>query len=289
MQKLSNLLYTITTEFSTIKKRHSVRAALVRKFYSFQEWHDLRVMPFPVPSVHSAGWTRSDHSRCGCSGGVFRCFYPEPRHRLPWPAHGPRKASIHPKPVDGFSRQRNCLPDFQYLANSALPSLYYLASRVQNAICEIARVVRIAVQYFASSVQNRTCAQFLHRLVGNTSQTQRSHFVWAARFHASTKTTIFEKWLSRFNVNLHFCDLSDFIPEAYRLFNIFRDIEKPYYSWYHRTARLDFHGDPDCDGSFSGPDHCWNRSDQKHITDSQWELGQFHKIMSRLLFWNCHT
>ena len=90
--------------------------------------------------------------------------------------------SIHLKPVDGFSRQRNCLPWFQYLASSALPSMFttwqamhtcmiwylasractyrfcYLASRVQNAICEIARVVRIAVQYFASSVQNRSCA-----------------------------------------------------------------------------------------------------------------------------------
>ena len=31
--------------------------------------------------------------------------------------------------------------------------------------------------YLASSVQIRTCVQFLHRLVGNTSQTQRSHFV----------------------------------------------------------------------------------------------------------------
>ena len=31
------------------------RPPLVRKFYSFQEWHDLRVMPFPVSSVHSAG------------------------------------------------------------------------------------------------------------------------------------------------------------------------------------------------------------------------------------------
>ena len=37
--------------------------------------------------------------------------------------------------------------------------------------------VRMAVQYLTSSVQIRTCAQFLHRLVGNTSQTQRSHFV----------------------------------------------------------------------------------------------------------------
>ena len=90
---------------------------------------------------------------------------------------------------------------FQYLASRALPSMFttwqamhtcmiwylasmactyrfcYLASRVQNAICEIAHIVRVAVHYLASSVQIRTCAQFLHRLVGNTSQTQRSHFV----------------------------------------------------------------------------------------------------------------
>ena len=37
------------------EKLYGERPPLVRKFYSFQEWHDLRVMPFPVPSVHSAG------------------------------------------------------------------------------------------------------------------------------------------------------------------------------------------------------------------------------------------
>ncbi len=47
--------------------------------------------------------------------------------------------------------------------------------------------VRMAVQYLASSVQNRTCAQFLHRLVGNTSQTRKSHFVRAARFLQNTE------------------------------------------------------------------------------------------------------
>ena len=40
---------------STGKKETCIRAALVRKFYSFQEWHDLRVMPFPATSVHSVG------------------------------------------------------------------------------------------------------------------------------------------------------------------------------------------------------------------------------------------
>ena len=61
--------------------------------------------------------------------------------------------SIHPKPVDGFSRQRNCLPWFQYLASSALPSMFttwqvmhtymiwYLASRVCTyRFCKIARM-----------------------------------------------------------------------------------------------------------------------------------------------------
>ena len=49
--------------------------------------------------------------------------------------------SIHPKHVDGFWRQRNCSPNFHYLASSALPSIsttwqamhtcmiWYLASR----------------------------------------------------------------------------------------------------------------------------------------------------------------
>ena len=26
---------------------------------------------------------------------------------------------------------------------------------------------------------------------------------------------------------------------------------------------LEFHGDTDCDGSLSGPDHCWDRSDRR--------------------------
>ena len=65
-----------------------------------------------------------------------------------------------------------------YFASRADPYRFcYLASRVQNAICKFASSVRMAVHYLASSVQIRTCAQFLHRLVGNTSQAQRSHFV----------------------------------------------------------------------------------------------------------------
>ena len=36
-------------------KRLALRPPLVKKLYGFQEWHDLRVMPSPVPSVHSVG------------------------------------------------------------------------------------------------------------------------------------------------------------------------------------------------------------------------------------------
>lgn len=37
------------------KKERRFRAALIRQFYSSQEWHGLRIMPFPVPSVHPVG------------------------------------------------------------------------------------------------------------------------------------------------------------------------------------------------------------------------------------------
>ena len=103
--------------------------------------------------------------------------------------------SIRQKHVDGFCRQRNCSPGFYYLASSALSSIYttwqamhtcmiwYLASRAYPyRFCKLASRVRIAVYYFASSVPIRTFANFCTRLVGNTSQTQRSHFVRAARF-----------------------------------------------------------------------------------------------------------
>ena len=96
--------------------------------------------------------------------------------------------SIRQKHVDGFYRQRNCSPGFYSPASSALLSIYttwqamhtctiwYLASRANPyRFCKLASRVRIAVYYFASSVQIRTCANFYTRLVGNTSQTQRSH------------------------------------------------------------------------------------------------------------------
>ena len=81
--------------------------------------------------------------------------------------------SIHPKHVDGFWRQRPAVPRFQYLASSALPSIFttwqamhtcmiwYLASRACTyRFCKLASSVRMAVYYFASSVQIRTCANF---------------------------------------------------------------------------------------------------------------------------------
>ena len=37
------------------KKAAKKRPGRIRQFYSIQEWHDLRVMPFPVSSVHSVG------------------------------------------------------------------------------------------------------------------------------------------------------------------------------------------------------------------------------------------
>ena len=81
--------------------------------------------------------------------------------------------SIRPKHVDGFRRQRNCSPGFHYLASSAVSSIYttwqamhtctiwYLASRACTyRFCKLASRVRIAVYYFANSVQIRTCANF---------------------------------------------------------------------------------------------------------------------------------
>ena len=65
-----------------------------------------------------------------------------------------------------------------YLASNAY--LYDLVPGKQGLHIQVLQNcehVRMAVQYLASSVQIRTRAQFLHRLVGNTSQTQRSHFV----------------------------------------------------------------------------------------------------------------
>ncbi len=81
--------------------------------------------------------------------------------------------SSHQKHVDGFSRQRDCSPGFHYLASSALSSIsatwqamhtcmiQYLASRACTyRFCKLASSVRMDVQYLASSVQIRTCANF---------------------------------------------------------------------------------------------------------------------------------
>ena len=65
-----------------------------------------------------------------------------------------------------------------YLASNAY--LYDLVLGKQGLhiqVLQIGEHVRMAVQYFASSVLIRTCANFCTRLVGNISQTQKSHFV----------------------------------------------------------------------------------------------------------------
>ena len=56
-----------------------------------------------------------------------------------------------------------------YLASNAY--LYDLVLGKQGLHIQVLQIGdhdRVAVQYLASSVQNRSCAQFLHRLVGNT-------------------------------------------------------------------------------------------------------------------------
>jgi hypothetical protein len=66
--------------------------------------------------------------------------------------------------------------------------IWYLASRAcTNRFCKLASRVRIAVYCFASSVQIRSRANFCTWLVGNTSQTQRSHKCGCASFDASCK------------------------------------------------------------------------------------------------------
>ena len=107
--------------------------------------------------------------------------------------------SSHQKHVDGFSRQRNCSPNFHYLASSALPSIsttwqamhtcmiWYLASRACTyRFCYLASRVRIAVYYFASSVRILTCANFCTGSLG-TPPKPRNHTpcelrVFAKRF-----------------------------------------------------------------------------------------------------------
>ena len=58
--------------------------------------------------------------------------------------------SMHLNTVDGFWRQRPAVPKFQYLASRACTYRF----------CKLARSVRMDVQYLASSVQIRTCANF---------------------------------------------------------------------------------------------------------------------------------
>ena len=51
----SNLKAKAYTLSDLMKSVLPVMPGLIRQFYSFWKWHDLRVMPFPVPSVHSEG------------------------------------------------------------------------------------------------------------------------------------------------------------------------------------------------------------------------------------------
>ena len=72
--------------------------------------------------------------------------------------------SIRQKHVDGFCRQRNCSPGFHYLASRACTYRF----------CKLASRVRMAVYYFASSVQIRTCANFCTGSLG-THPKPRDH------------------------------------------------------------------------------------------------------------------
>ena len=138
--------------------------------------------------------------------------------------------------------------------------IWYLASRANPyRFCKLASRVRIAVYYFASSVQIRTCANFCTGSLG-THPKPRNHTSCELRvFTLSNLYAHQECW--------HSCT---------------------HCFWLHRlplyAAYMEFHSDSDCDGSLSGSDHCRNRGNWRHITDGQWEPGRFHEIMRRLLF-----
>ena len=118
----------------------------------------------------------------------------------------------------------------------------------------------MAVQYFASSVQNRSCAisapaRWEH--IPNPEITLRVSCAFSRfPFYTLTKNA----------------DILALI--VFWLHHL-----------YHRAAYMEFHSDPDRNGSLSGSDHCRNRSDRRRTGNGQRELGRFHEIMSRLLFW----
>lgn len=107
--------------------------------------------------------------------------------------------SICQKHVDGFCRQRNCSPGFYYLASSALSSISaiwqamhtcmirHLASRACTyRFCKFVSRIRMDGSETGKQCSDPDPRDFRHKLVGNKSQTQRSHFVRATRFHAFT-------------------------------------------------------------------------------------------------------
>ena len=84
--------------------------------------------------------------------------------------------SIRQKHVDGFCRQRNCSPGFHYLASNAY--LYDLVLGKQGLhlqVLQIGKQCPNGCLQLCKQCTDPDLRQFLHWLVGNTSQTQRSH------------------------------------------------------------------------------------------------------------------
>ena len=103
--------------------------------------------------------------------------------------------SSHQKHVDGFKRQRNCSPSISLPGKQCIAihvaTWQAMRNRKSLLLCKQGKPVRL--HYFASRVPmdgsqlGEQCSDpdpraFLHKLVGNISQTQRSPNVRAARF-----------------------------------------------------------------------------------------------------------
>ncbi len=132
-----------------------------------------------------------------------------------------------------------------YLASNAY--LYDLVLGKQGLHIQVLQIRehdRMAVQYFASSVQNRSCAisapaRWEH--IPNPEITLRVSCAFSRfPFYTLTKNA----------------DILALI--VFWLHHL-----------YHRAAYMEFHSDPDRNGSLSGSDHCRNRSDRGRITDGQ--------------------
>ena len=103
--------------------------------------------------------------------------------------------SIRHKHVDGFFRQRNCSPSISLPGKQCIAvHIYYLASNaylydlvlgkqgLHIQVLQIGKQCPDSCLLLCKQCTDPDLRQFLHRLVGNTSQTQKSHFVRAARF-----------------------------------------------------------------------------------------------------------